>query len=134
MVHKFQVAAVYFSCSRPYLNFSKFSSLAVKATETIFPNYTSTLIQKIEIPRSLSQATDYNPHDVFTFTLPLSEGRAGEAWELSNKMKFFFLTQNKVSLTFSIIVALSTFQLYLLPLCLSLCIRLEVTLITSIPC
>jgi hypothetical protein len=27
----------------------------------------------------------------FTFTLLVSEGRAGEAWELSNKLCFFFL-------------------------------------------
>jgi hypothetical protein len=51
MVSKFQVATA------SQFELSKLSSLAVKATKIIFfPNYTSTLIQKIEIPRPLSQA------------------------------------------------------------------------------
>jgi hypothetical protein len=43
-------------------------------------------IQKTKIPRALSQATASDRHNVFTFTRPLSEGRAGEAWEPSDKM------------------------------------------------
>jgi hypothetical protein len=38
--------------------------------------------------RCLSAATPYH-HNVFTFTLFLIEGRAGVAWELSNKMMLF---------------------------------------------
>jgi hypothetical protein len=38
--------------------------------------------------RRLSEATPYH-HNVFTFTLFLPEGRAGVAWEPSNKMMLF---------------------------------------------
>jgi hypothetical protein len=34
----------------------------------------------------ISQATAYNHQNAFTFILPLSEGREGEAWESSKKM------------------------------------------------
>jgi hypothetical protein len=43
--------------------------------------YSTTLIQKIKIPRPLSQATSSNHPNAFTFTLHLSQRRAGEAWE-----------------------------------------------------
>jgi hypothetical protein len=46
---------------------------------------------KISKFRSLSEATPYH-HNVFTFTLFLPIGRAGVAWEPSNKiMLFLFL-------------------------------------------
>jgi hypothetical protein len=49
-------------------------------------------IKQIEIQnskfRSLSEATPYH-HNVFTFTLFLLEGRAGVAWEPSNKIMLF---------------------------------------------
>jgi hypothetical protein len=49
--------------------------------------------------RCLSEATPYH-HNVFTFTLFLPEGRAGVAWEPSNKMMLFLPPlKNKVSLT-----------------------------------
>jgi hypothetical protein len=38
--------------------------------------------------RSLSEATQYH-HNVFTFTLFIPEGRAGVAWEPSNKIMLF---------------------------------------------
>jgi hypothetical protein len=38
--------------------------------------------------RCLSEASPYH-HNVFTFTLLLPEGRAGVAWEPSNKMMLF---------------------------------------------
>jgi hypothetical protein len=45
--------------------------------------------------RSLSEATPYH-HNVFTFTLFLPEGRAGVAWEPSNKiLLFLFLSGSK---------------------------------------
>jgi hypothetical protein len=50
---------------------------------------------KLKIPRPLSQATTSNHHNVFTFTLPLSEGRAGEAWEPRNKLTHFSSPQNQ---------------------------------------
>jgi hypothetical protein len=41
--------------------------------------------QKLKIPLSLSQtSTPYRPN-VSAFILPVSEGRAGKAWEPSNK-------------------------------------------------
>jgi hypothetical protein len=53
-----------------------------------FQNYTKF---EIKIPRPLSQATASNHPDAFTFTLLLSEGRAGEAWEPCNKRCSFSL-------------------------------------------
>jgi hypothetical protein len=44
---------------------------------------------KIKIPWLLSQATVSNHPNTFTSTLPLSEGRTGEAWEPSNRLKLF---------------------------------------------
>jgi hypothetical protein len=52
----------------------------------------------IKIPRLLSQATASNHSSVFTSSLLLSEGRAGEAWEPSNKRCSFSLPTIKVSL------------------------------------
>jgi hypothetical protein len=57
----------------------KLSSLAVRATKIIFPNHTSTLIQKTNILFPLSQAIAYNRHNIFTFTLRLSGGQTSEA-------------------------------------------------------
>jgi hypothetical protein len=60
-------------------------------------------MQKIKFSRPLSQATASNHHTVFTSTLPLSEGRAGDAWEISHKRMLFLTPQNKASPTFPII-------------------------------
>jgi hypothetical protein len=64
----------------------------------------STLIEKIIIPRPLSQATTYNDPNIFTFTLPLSEGQASEAWEHYDEnydeTMLFFFPHKKVPLTF----------------------------------
>jgi hypothetical protein len=54
------------------------------------------LVQKPKIPRPLSQATASNRPNVFTFTPPLSKGRAGEASELSNKIMLFLPPHNKI--------------------------------------
>jgi hypothetical protein len=54
--------------------FRRASKLSIKQSE----------IQKSKF-RCLSEATPYH-HNVFTFTLFLPEGRAGVAWEPSNKM------------------------------------------------
>jgi hypothetical protein len=50
--------------------------------------------------RCLSESTHYY-HNVFTFTLFLAEGRAGAAWEPSNKMMLFLPppSENSVFLT-----------------------------------
>jgi hypothetical protein len=68
-----------------------------------------TLIQKIKIPRPLSQATACNESNAFTFTLPLSEGRTGEAREPSDKTMVFIPPRSKLSLTSPM-----TFQVHLL--------------------
>jgi hypothetical protein len=52
-----------------------------------FPN--NSLIEIVRIQRPLSQATASNRPNVFTFTLPLSEGRMCGAWEPSNEMMSF---------------------------------------------
>jgi hypothetical protein len=44
------------------------------------------LIQESKIPRPLSQATASSRPNVFTFTLPLLQGRTGEEWKPSDKM------------------------------------------------
>jgi hypothetical protein len=75
-------------------------------------NFT-TLIQKMKFRRPLSQATAYNRRNVFMFTLPVSEGREGETWELSNKI-ILFLPPHDFSLS-------PTLLLYFLPL--SLCLQ-----------
>jgi hypothetical protein len=62
-------------------DFIKIKPIAVKPLKYFFKLLNSTLIQKIKIPQAQS-----NYRIVFTFSLPLSEGRAGEAWEPSNKM------------------------------------------------
>jgi hypothetical protein len=46
MVPKFRVPMECFSCNPPYLNVSKVSSIAVRATKIISPNYMSTSTQK----------------------------------------------------------------------------------------
>jgi hypothetical protein len=46
--------------------------------------------------RCLSEANFYY-HNVFSFTLFLSEGRAGVAWELSNKCSFSLIGKLSVS-------------------------------------
>jgi hypothetical protein len=70
--------------------------------------------------RCLSEATPYH-HNVFTFTLFLPEGRAGVAWEPSNKMMLFLSPQKikclSLQLTFTIRTSghrLGTFT-YVLP-------------------
>jgi hypothetical protein len=79
--------------------------LLSKPLECIFPNYTSTLFQKIKIPRPLSQAPASNHPNVFTSTLPLSEWRTCEVWGPSDKIILFLPPppHNKVSLTFPVI-------------------------------
>jgi hypothetical protein len=66
-------------------------------------------ISETKIPRPLSEATASKHSTAFTFTLLLSEGRAGEAWEPSYKMMLFLPPHNKVSLTYPM-----TFHFYLL--------------------
>jgi hypothetical protein len=51
--------------------------------------HNSTIIQKIKIPRSLSQASASNHSNAVTFTLPLPEGQMSGAWEPSNKIMLF---------------------------------------------
>jgi hypothetical protein len=53
--------------------------------------------EKVKIPGPLSQST-FVHSNVFTSILFLSEGRAGEAWEPSNKMTLLLPSPNKVSL------------------------------------
>jgi hypothetical protein len=43
-----------------------------------FPQFS---MYKLKIPGPLSQTTTSNNPNAFTFTLPLPEGREGDAWE-----------------------------------------------------
>jgi hypothetical protein len=68
----------------------------------MLPNY---LFSKLSIKwseiqnfRCLFEATSYY-HNVFTFTLFLSEGQAGVAWVASNKIMLCSPSENKVILT-----------------------------------
>jgi hypothetical protein len=101
MLPNFQVATACLLCSPPDLNSSKWSHITVKITKTIFPNCSSTLIQKITIPRRrpLTQTTAFNHSNVFSVPLLLPGGGKGEAWEFSNKTMPFLPLRNKVTLT-----------------------------------
>jgi hypothetical protein len=61
----------------------------------------TTLIQKIKILWPLFQIIAFNHPKVSTFTLLLAEGRAGKAWETSNKTMLLLSLHNKLSRTFS---------------------------------
>jgi hypothetical protein len=83
MVSKFQVATACFSCSpQTHQNYS-----VVNAADLIVFQIIDKTIRNSKF-RCLSEATPYH-HNVFTFALFLPEGRAGLAWEPSNKMKLF---------------------------------------------
>jgi hypothetical protein len=112
-LHSYILCRKNFSCSPPDSNLSKLSSLSRKATTFIFQNYTKS---KITIPRLLSRATASNHSNAFTFTLLLSKGQAGEAWEPSYKMTFFPLPTIKCLSVFPGLftcIYSSTFYLYL---------------------
>jgi hypothetical protein len=73
MVPKSQVATACLSCRPPDLNSSEFSSLDVKATKIYFSKFYFDDNPENQNPTlPLSQATAYNHHNLFIFTLPLS--------------------------------------------------------------
>jgi hypothetical protein len=67
-----------------------------------------------QILPSLSQAFTTHHPNVFTPILPLSEGRAGIAWEPSNKMLFFPL-RYKAAFAFPQMFSLYFFSSTILP-------------------
>jgi hypothetical protein len=83
MVPKFQVAVAYFSCNLPELNLSELSFLAVKDVNAIFRIIQFQVNSENQNPLPQSQAIASNNPNVFTFMLPVSDGRAGEAVEPS---------------------------------------------------
>jgi hypothetical protein len=70
----------------PILNSSKLPPVVVAADLIVFQIIDKTI--RNSKFRCLSEATSYY-HNVFTFTLFLPEGRAGVAWEPSNKIILF---------------------------------------------
>jgi hypothetical protein len=62
-------------------------------------------------------------HNVFTFTAPLSEGRAGITWVPSNKMFFLLPVRNRLSLLPKMFCSL--FLLFYSPSRISLSLRLQ---------
>jgi hypothetical protein len=74
------------------------------------------MIQKINIPWLVSQATAFNHSDLFIFTLVLSDVRT---WEISNEIMLFLPPSIKMSVTFTMIFhfhLLFCYIFYLLPL------------------
>jgi hypothetical protein len=86
MVPKCQVPTACFSCSPPDFKLIKITPCCGCRR---FNCFFLISIKQSEIQNSavLSEATPYH-HNIFTFTLFLPEGRAGVAWEPSNKMLF----------------------------------------------
>jgi hypothetical protein len=76
----------------PILNSSKLPPV-VDAADLIVLQIIDKTIRNSKF-RCLPEATPYH-HNVFTFTLFLPEGRAGVAWEHSNKM-MLFLSPRKI--------------------------------------
>jgi hypothetical protein len=73
----------------PILNSSKLLPVVDAADIIVFKLSTKqSEIQNSKFKIPLSEATPYH-HNVFTFTLFLPEGRAGVAWEPSNKIMLF---------------------------------------------
>jgi hypothetical protein len=73
----------------------------------------------------MSEATPYH-HNVFTFTLLLPEGRAGVAWEPSNKMMLFLAPRKIKYLSLHpFISALNLLFIYPSHLSLSLSLSLD---------
>jgi hypothetical protein len=95
------------------VNFIKMKIHAMEAPKLSF---------QTKIPRPLSQAIASNHPHIFTFTLPLTEGRAGDVREPSNKM---------FAISFSLQIKCHSLmpRLSLSPLSLSLCMlrRVKVT-------
>jgi hypothetical protein len=83
---------------RPFrLKFIEIKPHCCQCSQTYFSgSYSSALILKIKILRPLSQSSH---SDIFTLMLLLSEGRAGEACEHSNKSVLFLPPHSEVSLT-----------------------------------
>jgi hypothetical protein len=116
MVPKFQVATACFSCSPP--NFKLIKTIPCCGCHQInCPNYRKC---KLKIRNSgLLEATSYHLK-VFTFTLFWSEGRAGIAWEPSNKLMLFPPPPKLKCLSLLPLYFLFTSTLYLSFLSLSL--------------
>jgi hypothetical protein len=91
MVPKFQVATACFSRSPPNFKLIKITPCC-GCRRFVFQIIDKTI--RNSKFRCLSEATPYH-YNVFTFTLFLPEGRAGVAWEPSNKM-MLFLPRRKV--------------------------------------
>jgi hypothetical protein len=86
VVPKFQVTTSCFSCSPPYVNSSKLSRV-LNAVKLLGFQIINKVI-RISKLHCLFEASSYY-HDVFAFTLFLSERQTGVAWEPSNKVLLF---------------------------------------------
>jgi hypothetical protein len=92
MVPKFQVTTACFSCSPPNFELIKITHCCGCCRFNCFFKIIDKTIRNSKFKIPLSEATPYH-HNVFTFTLFLPEGRAGVAWEPSNKiMLMLFLS------------------------------------------
>jgi hypothetical protein len=73
---------------------------AVKATKLFYQIIEFDIKSENQNSAELFQVTACNHSNVLTFTLLLSEGRAGEAWEPFKETTLFRAPHNKVFLTF----------------------------------
>jgi hypothetical protein len=118
MVPKFQVATACFSCSHPNFKLIKYTPCCGCRRFICFLNYRYNN-QKFKIPLSV-WSHPYH-HNFVTFTLFLPEGRAGVAWEPSNKMMLFLRARKIKCLSLHpLISSLNQFFVYPSHLSLSL--------------
>jgi hypothetical protein len=106
-----QVATACFSCSPPDLNLSKLNSMLWRPQNYLSKLFSSPLIQKIKIPRPLSQVTISNHSSVLTSLSPYQKDEGVEPGNIVTKW-FSFSKGNKTFLTSAMI-----FHLHLLFYC-----------------
>jgi hypothetical protein len=92
---------------------------AESSNGTHFRRHSIEVTVPLHILVSYSQAIAYDHPKVFPFTLLLSEGQTGEAWEPSNKTILFLPPHNNMSLTFP-----RNFHFHLL-FCYTFCLSLS---------
>jgi hypothetical protein len=100
----------------PILNSSKLPTFVDAADLIVFQIIDKTI--RNSKFRCLSEATPYH-HNVFTFTSFLPEGRAGVAWEPSNKMMLFLPPRKIKCLSLHPLIS-SLYLLFIYPSYLSL--------------
>jgi hypothetical protein len=123
MVPKFQVATACFSCSPSDFKLIKITPRCGCRRRNCFPNYRQNN-QKFKIPLSVCLKPPPYYNNVFTITLFPPEGRAGVAWEPSNKMMLFLPPRKIKCLSLHLLIS-SLNLLFIYPSQLSLSLSLS---------